>query len=349
MLFLLCTLPVKAFDEDVWGLDTLYDATPAAAEEYVGESEPGEEAETLFSRLGEKLREKLEEQIRSELGFCAVLFSVVLLASVTELSDVSERTGKTVQLAAVLSVAASSVTELHSFSQDALTTLQELSDYSRSLLPVLTATASLSGAVASSAAKCAATSFVMDCLLSLGTGIIAPAICGYTALTLADAAVGNRTLHAASTMMRDICTLAMTALATAFTLWIGFIASVNGKAEVSGLRLTRTILSAGLPVVGKLMTDAAASLSAAAGVVRASAGAFGLAVVLSLCAGPFVRIGCRYLAFRLTACLCQSCGSGSISSLLDDLATAFGLLLALLGTGTLCLFMGMWSLMRVVL
>ena len=311
--------------------------------------EPGEESEKIFSALWERLREELCERISAELGFCTVLFAVVLLSSIAELGELSGRARQSVRIASVLAVAVSGVTDLNSFTTDALNALQELSDYSRSLLPVMAATASLSGAVASSAAKCTATAFVMDLLLSFGTRFIAPAVCGYTALTISDAAVGNHALRSAASLMRSISNLALTALATVFSLWLGFIASLSGSAEAAGVRVTRTILVNGLPVVGKLMSDAASSLSAAAALVRSSAGIFGLAVVLSLCAGPFVRLGCRFLAFRLTAALCRCCSDGALSALLDDLSTAFAMLLALLGTGAICVFMAVWSLMKVVL
>lgn len=313
------------------------------------DASPGDDAETILSQIGERARADLRERIGTELGFCTVLFAVVLLSSVAELGDLSGKAGQALRLASVLSVAVSAVTDLNSFTAEALRALQELSDYSRSLLPVMAATASLSGAVVSSAARCAATAFVMDLLLSFATGFIAPAVCGYTALTVSDAAVGNHALHSAAGLMKSVCNLALTALATAFSLWLGFISSVSGTAEAAGVRATRTILLNGLPVVGKLMSNAASSLSAAAGVVRSTAGVFGLAVVLSLCAGPFVRLGCRYLAFRLSATLCRCCSNAALSALLDELSTVFAMLLALLGTGAICVFMAVWSLMRVAL
>ena len=276
-----------------------------------------------------------------------VLFSVVMLSSVAELSDVSGRARQAIRLASVLSVAAAAFTELNSFTREALETLQQLSDYSRSLLLVMAATASLSGAVSSAAAKCAATALVMDLLLTAGTGLISPAVCGYTALSIADAAVGNRVLKSASGLMKSVCTFTLTALATGFTLWLGFISSISGSAEAAGVKLTRSLLSNGLPVVGKLMSDAAASLSAAAGLVRASAGVFGLAVVLSVCLGSVIRLFCRYMAFRLTAVLCGSCSGGELSGFLEDLSSVYALLLSLVGTGAVCVFMAVWSLMRI--
>ena len=347
-MLLLCTLPVRAIDED-WGLGELKENTPAEAEEYLGDAEADSDAQTLFSAVFRNAGEKLRTQLKDELRFCVVLFSVVMLSSVAELSDVSGRARQAIRLSSVLSVATAGVTELNSFTMEALETLQQLSDYSRSLLLVLAGTASFSGAVASSAAKCAATALVMDLLLTAGTSLVAPAICGYTALSIADAAVGNRVLKSASGLMKSLCTLTLTALATAFTLWLGFISSLSGSAEAAGVKLTRTLLNNGLPLVGRLMSDAASSLSAAAGLVRASAGVFGLAVVLSLCLGSVIRLGCRYLAFRLTAVLCRCCGDGALTGFLEDLSSVYAMLLSLLGTGAICVFMAVWSLMRITI
>jgi len=347
-VLLLCVLPVRAVDGD-WGLGALEEDTPAAAREFLGEATSDEDAQTLFSGIFYAAGEKLRERVREELRFCVVLFSVVTISSVAELGDVSGRAQRAIRLASVLAVASSGVTEMNSFTAEALATLQELSDYSRSLLLVMAGSASLSGAVAGSAARCAATALVMDLLLSVGTGLIAPAVCGYTALSISDAAVGNKALRSAAGLMQTLCTLSLSALALGFTFWLGVISSLSGSAEAAGVKLTRTLLSNGLPLVGKLVSDAAASLSAAAGLVRATAGVFGLAVVLSLCMGSFLRLGCRYLAFRLTAVLCRCCSETPLSALLEDLASAYAMLLSLLGTGALCVFMAVWSLMRMSL
>ncbi len=346
LLLMLLTLPVRAAEPD-WGLDALQEAVPPLARTYLGDGSLGDDPEGLLHTMGEKAMDSLQQLCPRELSFSMVLFSVVLLSSFGELADMGSRARKALRLASVLAVAASAVTDINSFMRAALDALQELSDYSRSLLPVLAASAAVNGAAASSAAKCAATGLVMDALISIGNNLIAPAICGFTALSVADAAIGSSALRSAARFMESICTLILTALAGCFTLWLGVISVLNGAGEAAGVRMTKSILTNALPVVGKLLSDAAASLSAAAGAVRASTGVFGLLVILSLCIGPFLRLGCRYLVFRLSAVFCRCLSGGSLASLLDDLASSFGMLLSVLGTGALCLFMGVWSMVRI--
>lgn len=348
LLLPLLTVSASALEED-WGLNELEEAVPGSAEEYLGDSRPDGDWKHLLENLGRKCRELTASTLRRELRFCLVIFLIALLSAVSELADFSGRGKQSIRLASVLAAASAAVTELDAFTSQALEALQQLSDYSRAMLPVLAGTASFSGAVASASARCAATVLVMDALLSVGTRLVAPAICGYTALSVTASALENRALTSAAKLMKTVCNTALTALAGLFTAWQALISAVTGSGEGAAVRLTKTVLSTSLPVVGRMLSDAASSLSAAAGTVRAAAGVFGLGVVLALCALPFIRMGCRYLAFRMTAVLCRTCSDTAVSDLLEELSGSFAMLLALLGTGALCVFVSVWSLMRMSL
>ena len=67
----------------------------------------------------------------------------------------------------------------------------------------------------------------------------------------------------------------------------------------------------------------------------------GLLTVLAICILPFLRLGVHYLVYRLTAALCATVCSGPEVKLIDDIGSAFALLLGLVGGGGLILYVSL--------
>lgn len=346
-LALLLSLPVRAEPGELWNTEAIESQLPAGAEEYMaGESILRMNGETL-ERILRKVETRARELWAEEVRFCVLLLSVVLLCSMATAGG--GRARESVILAGIAAVSAAAVTDVNSFMELSAASLEELSGYADILLPVLAAAGSVSGQVSSMAGKCAATAVFMNTLILLSRELISPLICGYAALSIANAAVGNNALKTAAKLTHSGCTLLLGALATAFTLWLSAISLIAGAGGEAAVRITKAVLTNALPVVGKVLSDASGALSAAASAVRGSAGVFGMGVVLCTCLTPCLRLGMRLLVFKFTAAVCQCLCSDRLSSLLDALGECFALQLALLGTAALSLFIAVYSLIKVVL
>ncbi len=352
LLCLAAALTVGARAEglgDELGTGTLESALPEAARDYMDGVTVETAADSgVLERVADAALGRLGEAVKSSCAVAGVMLAVVVICSVTEAADSTGRASDTVRLAGVAAIGAAAVSDVNSYMSSALEALQTLSDYSRTLLPVLSAAGAASGAVGSAAAKAAATALFMDVLLNAAGALVIPAVCGYAALSIANAAVGNGALQTAARLMKSVCTALLSGLTLGFTLWISVVSVVSGSADAAATRLAKTVISAALPVVGRIASDAAGTLAAAAASVRGLAGTFGLLAVLCVCLTPFVRLGARYLVYKLAAAVCSCLAGGRLSGLLDAIGACFGMLLALVGTGALFLFISLFSLMRTV-
>ena len=54
--------------------------------------------------------------------------------------------------------------------------------------------------------------------------------------------------------------------------------------------------------------------------------------VLALCVTPFLRLAVQYILFKLVAVISSVFSEGRLSSLIDSLASAFGIILGMLGS-----------------
>ena len=299
--------------------------------------------------VAERIAEKAEEELASVSRTAGILLLVCLFYSLSRSVDSGGRVAGYVTVAGVAAVGAASMADLDSFLQLGLCSMQELSDYSRVLLPVLTTAASASGSVTAATAKYAATALAMDVLLSLSRNVVLPFTGGYAALSLADAAVGNDVLKAAKKLLKWICMTLSAAIASAFTAWLSLTGVVAGTADTLAARMTKTAVSAALPVLGSILSDAAGSLTAAAGVLCSTVGVFGLLAVLGICLSGIVPLAVRYLVYKLSAAVCSCLADKRMGDLIGDLGACFGLILAANVAGGLMMFFSVYSLMRTVL
>ena len=183
----------------------------------------------------------------------------------------------------------------------------------------------------------------MDVLLSVARSVLVPCVCGYAALSVADAAVGNEILKTAKKIMKTVCTALLSAVCVAFTAWLSLTGVVTGTADALA-----AAVSAALPVVGSILSDAASTLAAAAGTLKATIGIFGLLAVAAICLPPVLTLGVRFFVYKLTAAVCECVADKRFSELISNLGTAFALLLAINGAGAMMLFLSLYSLIQTV-
>jgi stage III sporulation protein AE len=227
-------------------------------------------------------------------------------------------------------------------------TLTELSSFSKVLLPTLSAAAAASGAIASSAAKYAATALFMDVLITVSSGILMPVIYAFIAACIAEAAVGGEGITGAASFLKWMATTLLTLIVLAFVVYLGVSGVVSSATDAATLRVAKTTLSTVFPVVGSIISDAASSVLAGASVLRNAIGVFGMLAVISLCLLPFMHLGAHYILYKAVSKLTATVSGSKISKLVSGIGTAFGLTMSLTGACALMLFFSLISMIKVV-
>lgn len=228
----------------------------------------------------------------------------------------------------------------------ARTTLESLDSFSKVLLPTLSALAATAGAPVSAAAKYAAASLFIDVLMTISENVIMPVICAYAAAVIAEAAFGGSAFSGASSLLKWLSATLMTLAVLAFVIYMSLTGVIAGNADAAALRVAKTAISTALPVVGGIMSDAAASVLSGAGILRSSVGIFGILAVTAVCAVPFIKLAAHFLVFKAVSKI--SFCSGRMEKLLGGLANVFGLVMGLTGSCALMLYISLISLIKVV-
>ena len=344
-----CLAAELAGQAEDYGGARVEEALPDSARDILGDAGVSDTLDTpgFLARIWEVARERLGEILTRGARSAVSIVAIALLCGLA--SAVAEgEAPRYVLLGGVLAVAVVAAGDAGVFLTGGQTALQEISDFSHALLPCMTAAAAAGGAVTSAAAKYATTALFMDIFITAAQGLVLPLIYAYIASAVAAAAMESPALESAASLLKWLCTTAMTLLVTAFTLYLTLTGVVTGSADALTAKAAKTALGAALPVVGGIMSDAASAVVAGAGMVRGAVGVFGLAATLCICLVPFLRLGVQYLLYKAAAALSGAFAEKRLGSLIGSLGSAFGMMLGMVGSGALMLFFSILSLIKAV-
>ncbi len=277
----------------------------------------------------------LRPDLAEAVATCFSVMGAVLLLSVLNTFDGAGKSA--VQLCGVIAISALLIQPTNALIALGADTVQEMSQYGKLLLPVMTAAMAAQGGVSSSAVLYTATAFFNSILSTTVAGLLTPMIYVYLALSMVNAAVGDDLMKKLRDFIKWLMTWGLKLSLYCFTGYISITGVISGTTDQAALKATKLTISGMVPVVGGILADASETVLLGADVVKNAAGIYGLLAVIAIAVGPFLRMGVQYLLLKLTAAVCGVFSDKKQVGILDDFSGAMGLLLAM--TGTLCLML----------
>lgn len=267
----------------------------------------------------------------AKISLC-VIAAVVLLSVLSAFPGMTETCCDLVGTVCIAGLLLGSANSLIRLGTD---TVEEISQYGKLLLPVMTTALAAQGGLTASASLYVGTAAFDTLLGSLISTILVPLVYLYLALAAANAALGDDLLKKIRDFLKWLMTWVLKTVLYVFTGYMGITGVVSGTTDAATLKAAKLTISGVVPVVGGILSDASEAVLVGASVVKNAAGIYGIFAVLALILEPFLRIGVHYLILKFTAAVCSIFGSKRITQLVADFTSVMGLVLAM--TGTVCL------------
>lgn len=277
----------------------------------------------------------LRPDIGEAAGICVSILAVILLLSLLE--QLPGRIRSVSNLAGTVAISGLLLSGTHSMLNLGAKTVTELSEYGKLLLPVMTAALAAQGGVGASAALYTGTAAFNALLTAIISRLLIPMILVFLALSAANSALGEDMLKQLQGTVKWACTWCLKTVLYVFTGYMGITGVVSGTTDAAALKATKLTISGMVPVVGGILSDASETVLVSAGLVKNAAGVYGILAILSVCLGPFLRIGVHYLLLKATGAVCGVFGPKGLTGLIRDFTGAMGMLLAM--TGSECLLL----------
>lgn len=275
--------------------------------------------------------------LRTALKSGALVLVIVLFCSLAQGAAQQEGGVQAPGMVGTLAVCAVAVADVHALMGLGRETIRAMADFGTLLLPALAAAAAAGGAPAGGIARQMATVIFSNLLTQLISKLLIPLTYAFVAASAVHAAVGNDGLKRLAKTIKGLVTGTLTAVMLAFTGYLSLSGAIAGTADVVSVKTAKFAISGAVPVVGGVLSDAAESVIASAGLLRNAVGIFGALVILSLCLVPFLRMGIHYLVYKLTAALAATIWEGRLNELIDAIGGAFALELGMAGSSAMML------------
>lgn len=351
-LLLAVTVPAGAAQTDVYGAqkDALeLDELEKAAKGYMDFTLEDIDLDQGLRSVLETGSGELPGVVRKAAHSCVLLLAVVLLCALAEgLSPEGEKGLKAVPLAGALAVTAVAVIDVNSLLGMGTSTLEQMTGFANILLPAVAALTAATGAITGAAARQVAAMLFSDVLMNVISGLLVPMVYAYLAASVAWAALGNEGLKRVAGMLKWAVSSVLTAILLAFVGYLTVSGVVAGTADAASVKAAKFAMSSAVPVVGGILSDAAETVLASAGVLRGAVGVYGMIAVLMMCLLPFLQIGAHYLAYKFTSAISATVADSRTAGLIDSIGTAFGLILGMTGAGALLQLVSLVSSLTVV-
>ena len=137
--------------------------------------------------------------------------------------------------------------------------------------------------------------------------------------------------------------MVLTAFLLLFLGWLTASGAIAGSADAAAVKTAKIAISRAVPVVGSILSDAAETVLTGAGALKSTVGAVGLAAVLAICLVPFFRLAVHYLTYKAAAALAGMVCDLRLCKLIDDIGSAFGMMLGITGACALVLLVSLIS------
>lgn len=346
MIFLLAaTLTLSARAAEV--PKELQNALPEGAEEFMIEEVSGAESfasgiAAILEGVLEKGKGVLQAQMR---GAAPILLVVVLCAAVEGLGG---RAVTFLPMAGGLAVTMLTAGSLDELIGLGASTIEELNTFSNVLLPTLAAATAVSGSAVSASMQQVTTVFLVSLLVSLINGFLMPLVYLYIGVLAAGSCLQESRLAAIAEGVKKVITWTLTTALLLFTIYLSVSKVLTGATDAAAVKVTKAAISGVVPVVGGIISEAAETVLAGAGLLKNTIGVFGMLAILSLCAWPFLQLGVQYLLYKGTAFLSAAVGAQWLCKLINGLGGAFGLVLGMTGSCAVLLLVSVLSFVAAV-
>ena len=334
---------------DVTLSDELAKAAPEAAQ-VLDPEEIGFGMEEGIALLWKRALTEIRGEVFSGAKSVAAIMVGVILLGVTQgvLSSGEDMVGRCITMVGALWIIAVSSGSVDGLIGQGRAAIGEVSSFSKLLLPSLAAAVAASGGLTTASVRQTATVFVSDVLLTAIDSLLLPLVYLYIGVAAAGAVLDGDMMDGIGKLLRRIVIWGLSGFLTLYTTYLTVSGAVTGAVDANTVRAAKAAVSSAVPVVGRILADAAESVLAGAGILRGMLGAFGMLAVLGICLTPFLRLLLQYLLYQGAALVCTLAGPKKLTTLLARLGEAFGLVLAMMAASALALIISLVSMLMAV-
>lgn len=226
-------------------------------------------------------------------------------------------------------------------------TIQNMTAFSNSLIPVFTTLIIATGKVSSASAIEPILLLIISFINNMILNLVLPILLASTALGIISKISDEVKVDKLSKFLKKgsvwgIST-ALTLLVTIASLEGGLTSSLDSVAKKTG----KSVISVAVPVVGNIIGSAIDTISGYANLLKNAVGTIGIVVIALICARPIINLACYTVIYYLGGALIETVADEKISDVVEEIAGTLKIFLAILASVSISIIIGLAIVMKV--
>lgn len=226
-------------------------------------------------------------------------------------------------------------------------TIQNMTAFSNSLIPVFTTLIIATGKVNSASAIEPILLLIISFINNMILNLVLPILLASTALGIISKISDEVKVDKLSKFLKKgsvwgIST-ALTLLVTIASLEGGLTSSLDSVAKKTG----KSVISVAVPVVGNIIGSAIDTISGYANLLKNAVGTIGIVVIALICARPIINLACYTVIYYLGGALIETVADEKISDVVEEIAGTLKIFLAILASVSISIIIGLAIVMKV--
>lgn len=134
---------------------------------------------------------------------------------------------------------------------------------------------------------------------------------------------------------------------TIFTCVLSIEGTLSSSVDGLTAKTAKAAVSNFIPVVGKILGDAAETVIGCGNILKNSVGVIGIIIVIGIIAVPILKIAVLYVSFYLTSAVCEVVADEKIVKLIGNIADSYKILLAILFSVSVMFIVGITLVIKI--
>lgn len=225
--------------------------------------------------------------------------------------------------------------------------LQELSAFSNSLIPLLSTLVIATGNVTTSGMIEPILLIAVTFISNFVINVLIPIILVAFALEVVSKISNQVQVKKLSAFMKKGSLWTLTTVLTLFMTIASLEGGLTSSIDGVTLKAGKSIVSAVIPVVGKILGDAVDTVMGYSNIIKNAVGFIGIIVIISICIKPIINLTVLTITYKLGAALSEPIADKQVVEIIDSMAGIFKILLGIMFASTVFIVIGIAIVLKI--
>lgn len=283
-------------------------------------------------------------EVKESAESLALIFLLAIIASVLKTVGQALETQtvtRTAEAAVLIPIFILTMSTFRMAVESVSAAVEQMTVFMMAFMPILIALLTISGAVASAALFPPLLLFMMNASGVLIDQIILPCLIFSVVFSLVGLLSDHYKADRLASLLRTVSVSLLSAFMAVFLAVLTMRGMTAAAADGLTVKTAKFITGTFVPVVGRMMADAADTASGAALLIHNTAGAAGIGLLLLTALFPVLKLMVLVLLYKAAAAALQPLGDSAAASLLDVIGKTLSFMLASLALVSFMYFLFM--------